>query len=279
MHRLIKWIGIGSGALVGLAVIAASVVWIAGGRVIYQIYDTPPSAFVSNRETADTEAGRRAALVRGCFQGCHGDGLEGAVFVDDLLFGRIVAPDLTRAFSDMSDEELDRVIRRGVRPDGRSTLVMPSASFYHLSDADLNNITAFIRGQPNTDGPTLEVRPGLLARFFILSNFFEPQAKVIQDEAPWMIGEPEQGRYLALTVCGECHGMDLQGLDFAPSLAAVIAYGPESFRRLMREGVALGDRQLELMSDVALGRFKYFTDAEIDALYTYLRTLANNQGS
>ncbi len=39
----------------------------------------------------------------------------------------------------------------------------------------------------------------------------------------------------------------------------------------MREGVALGGRELRLMSRVARGRFSAFTEQELDALFAYLQ--------
>jgi hypothetical protein len=52
------------------------------------------------------------------------------------------------------------------------------------------------------------------------------------------------------------------------------AFTPEAFARLMREGVGLGDRELGLMGLVARSSFRHFSDAEITALHTYLRSLA-----
>jgi hypothetical protein len=42
----------------------------------------------------------------------------------------------------------------------------------------------------------------------------------------------------------------------------------------MRTGVATGERQVGLMSQVARGRFVHFTDAEVDAIYDYLAARA-----
>ncbi len=273
--RILKWLGIGLGSILGLAALAAAVVWIAGGRILDRTYDHPVTTFVADPATADVEEGRRLAILRGCYDGCHGEGLAGQVFSDDWIFGRFVAPDLTRVFHEMSDAELDGVIRHGVRRDGRSTTIMPSASFHHLSDTDLNDITAFIRGQELTDGPALEVRPGLVARFFVWRQVFVPQAQRIEEGAPWLNAEPSYGAYLAITVCAECHAMDLRGMDdFTPSLAVAIAYSLDDFRRLMREGVPIGGRRLELMEEVALRRFKHFTDEEVGLLHDYLKSLA-----
>jgi mono/diheme cytochrome c family protein len=274
--RLFKWIGVGLGSLLGLAVVAAIVVWVAGGRITGRTYEMPDTTFVADPAAADIEEGRRLAILRGCFNGCHGDKLGGAVFVDDLAFGKFIAPDLTKAFRDMSDKELDSVIRHGVRRDGKSTILMPSASFHHLRDEDLNNIAAFIRSQDLSDGPELDARPRLVARFMILRGMFLPQAQQVRDKAPWLIDDDTEGRYLALTVCTECHGMDLRGYeDFSPSLVAAVAYSKESFRRLMREGVGVGDRDLGLMSEMAMKRFSHFTDDEIDSLHEYLQTLVD----
>ena len=279
MRRLLKWLGILLSGIVVLLLVAAAFVWIAGGRIIDKTYEQPPSAFVADPAAADIEEGKRLALLWGCYDGCHGEGLGGQVFNDDFLFGLVVAPDLTRVFAEMSDAELDRVIRHGVRRDGRSSLVMPSASFYSLKDEHLNNLVAFVRSEPRTDGPATEISAGILARLFIYIGEFVPQAEEIARGAPWIDDEaPDsavaRGKYLAMTACSECHGMDLSGFgDFSPSLAAAIAYSDDDFRRLMREGVGLGERELGLMGEVAVKRFSVMTDEEIRALHSYLRTL------
>jgi hypothetical protein len=59
-----------------------------------------------------------------------------------------------------------------------------------------------------------------------------------------------------------------------PTLAITMAYTAEEFQGFLRTGVALGGRELEMMSGLARGRYASFTDDEIDALHDYLRTLA-----
>ena len=81
------------------------------------------------------------------------------------------------------------------------------------------------------------------------------------------------GEYLAMNVCSECHGTDLQGFEgHTPPLAMVRAYDREQFGRLMSEGIGLGDRELGLMTEVALKRFSLLDDNEVDDLYAYLRS-------
>ncbi len=280
--KVLKWMGMVLGVLLALTAIAGGFVWVAAGNILEQTYPLPDTTFVATPGTANLAEGERLGRVRGCVDGCHGDGLSGNVFNDDFAFGRIVAPDLTRSFAEMSDAEIDLAVRHGIRRDGRSMTVMPSASFHHLSDTELNDLTAYIRSHQPGNGPELEVKVGPVARLFIWQGMFTPQAEQVRDEAPW-IDEADRrsphatGQYLALTVCGECHGLDLAGTEgFTPGLAVAIAYSREDFGRLMKEGKPIGDRELNLMREVAIGRFSYFTDAEIDALYGYLKSLASD---
>ena len=53
----------------------------------------------------------------------------------------------------------------------------------------------------------------------------------------------------------------------------VAAYSPEAFAQLMREGVALGGRNLKTMSPGHGNILSHLTDAEIAALYSYLHTM------
>lgn len=53
------------------------------------------------------------------------------------------------------------------------------------------------------------------------------------------------------------------------------AYAREDFTGLMRTGEPIGDRELELMKEVAVARFAHFADEEIAALYAYLQAFAS----
>jgi hypothetical protein len=58
-----------------------------------------------------------------------------------------------------------------------------------------------------------------------------------------------------------------------PDLRMVAGYERADFIRLMRTGRAAGDRELRMMSDVARGRYRHFTDDEIGAVYDYLHAV------
>jgi hypothetical protein len=67
-------------------------------------------------DLASIDEGRRLAVIRGCFGGCHGKQAEGMVMFDDPVIGRVVAPNLTAAVRQYSDTELATIIRTGLRP-------------------------------------------------------------------------------------------------------------------------------------------------------------------
>jgi mono/diheme cytochrome c family protein len=177
------------------------------------------------------------------------------------------------------------VIRHGIRPNGTSViLAMPSSMLYHLSDEDVGAIIAYLKTQAPGEQGLPDSRVGPLARLFLFyyKQSFGPilAAEQIDHDSPRLpssIDNPvANGRYLAMTVCSECHGDDLRGgpNGFAPSLALVAAYSLDDFRKLMRTGEAIGNRELGLMVRVAQARFSHFADLEIDRLHAYLQTLA-----
>jgi len=63
----------------------------------------------------------------------------------------------------------------------------------------------------------------------------------------------------------------LQHTYAVPTVA--ISVPPEAFTQLMREGVALGGRNLTTMSPWARKLLSHLTDSEIAALYSYLHTM------
>jgi mono/diheme cytochrome c family protein len=278
MKRLLRILARVAAAVAILVLLAVAAVYIASEGLLRRTYDVALAPVVVPADAASVAEGRRLATIRGCNDGCHGKGVSGGLLFDGpWYYGDMVAPDLTRVAATHTDAELARVIRHGVRKDGRSTFGMPSAMFFHLDDADLGRIIAFLRSLPAGSGPETDLRFGPLARLELVMKPHYAYATEIERDAPWatqaeLQGPDGRGRYLALTVCTECHGMNLKGSDdgSTPDLVAVGAYAPEQFARLMRDGVAVGERELPMMSGVARVRFSQFRDDEVRALYDFL---------
>ena len=77
-----------------------------------------------------------------------------------------------------------------------------------------------------------------------------------------------------MTSCTECHGLDLAGVDnpgmTTPSLSVVQAYSVGEFRRLLSDGVPIGDRELDLMALMSEKRFSHLTELEVEAIHAFL---------
>lgn len=279
MKRLLRWIGIAFGSVAALAVIAYAVVYVLSERILRRTYEVPTVALSIPTDPAAIAEGRRLATIRGCF-GCHGRQLEGTVMFDQPMIGRVVAPNLTAAVRKYTDSELVGILRHGVRPGGRSVMVMPAEAYALLTDEDLGRIIAFLKSLPAVEGPGPSLSLGPLGRIGVTTGEFKTVAQLIAETVPPPKATDEEaahGRYLARTICAECHGTSLRGdsnPDFtSPSLQLVAAYSPESFTQLMRAGTALGGRELKTMSPAARQRFSVLTDAEIAALFSYLHTM------
>jgi cytochrome c553 len=284
---ILKWFFIGLGAILGVALLGVLIVYILigidRGRTFEDVEGT--SVHIPNDEASITE-GARLARLRGCNGGCHGETINGAIFFDVPDGTRVVAPNLSLTARNYSTAELERMIRHGIRPDDTSVLVaMPSTMFYNLSDSDLGKIIAFLKSQDANDEQLPGTKVGPLARLFF---FYYKQmlgsimaAELIDHSAkridPATYEGAASGHYLSMTICTECHGDNLRGSPdgWTPTLALVAGYSIEDFRKLMREGIPTGDRELDVMAKVALSRFTNLSDAEIDNLHAYLQTLAS----
>jgi len=280
MTRALRWTGIAVGSLLGLAVLGYAIVYALSERVLRHTYPTPVIALNVPTDPQSIQEGRRLATVHGCVHDCHGKEMEGRVMFDDPKIAHIVAPNLTAAVHRYSDAQLALIIRNGIRPDGRSLIVMPAEAFTALTDSDLGLIIAFLKSLSPLPGPGPNIAMRPLGRLGVALGKFKPAAELISLTVlpPAATNqEAELGRYLARTVCAECHGTSLQGdvnPEFtSPDLRVVSAYTPETFARLMRTGVALGGRQLGVMSEQARNNLSQLTDSEISALYSYLHAM------
>jgi len=287
MHRALRWFRNALAVLVVVLLVAAATVYILSERIIRRTYDEPLVAIPIPRDSASIAEGGRLALIHGC-RGCHTKDLSGEWFEDEFLVARLAAPSLTLAAQDYTDEELVRIIRRGVRPDGRSVWAMSSEMFAPLTDADLGMIIAYIRSQSPPDGLPRTFTPGPLGRFAIATAEYIPAAVLVRETDSITASgyfpsgdEPNaRGAYLARTSCPECHNLALQGYPGdTPDLSIVAGYTPEQFAHFFATGEALGGRELRLMSEMARNRFSNFSDEEEAALYAYLVDRARTQAA
>lgn len=215
-----------------------------------------------------------------------------------LPFGDIysanLTPDRETGIGRHSDAELARVLRFGVRADGRAAFPLME---FQLSDEDLTGIVSYLRAQP---GMRHAVPEHQLTRFgkTLMAFFIAPAGPVTAPPVKSPAGATvERGAYLANNVssCVSCHtnrGSNgaLVGPPFAggqrmdvaadptkvfvtpnltpdPATSHVVGWSEETFLARFRAG------ELIPGTPMPWGAFARFTDDDLRAIYRYLRSL------
>jgi cytochrome c553 len=268
--RIVAW-SAGTAAvlvLLGFAVIFGLSEW-----RMRRAYEAPLVPLHAARP-ADPVAGEHWARLVGCLSGCHGDeGEGGREHIEGIVTH--TAPTLSDVLPSYSDAELARLIRYGVKRDGRSAIGMTSYTFWPLGDREIADIVARLRQLPATPPLPRRLDLTLRGRVALVTGVWKVSAAQVDRTIPRWGELPrrtpfERGRYLASVICSECHGLDFRGiaLEGAPSLVVVAAYDPGQFRTLIRENRAIGGRRIDPMGwTPGVG----FSDEEIGDLYAFLR--------
>jgi cytochrome c553 len=288
--KVLKWIGVAVGTLVGLAVVALTVVYFASQSKIGRSYTIPAETFAANPDSATLERGRHLTTSVSACVGCHGPGLAGKQMIDAPVFATVAASNLTTGRGGVgakyTDALLERAIRHGVNADGRSIAIMPAAHYNRLSDEDVRAIIAYVKSVPPVDNELKAFSAGPISRAITLSGAPFFQASIIAHErahlgAPAAGVTADYGDYLvSIAACRECHGPDLAGSEMpdgsgrkTPNLTptGLAAYTEAAFFTAIREG----KRPLGVPIDTLMPWREYrgMTDAELQAIWLYLRSV------
>lgn len=209
-----------------------------------------------------------------------------------------VTPDRDTGLGTWAQDDFVRAMRDGEAPDGRHLFpAFPFASFTGMTDPDLADLWAYLRTIPAIAAPNrdheLDAPFGWRFLLPLWTSLYLEQGPLIDDperSASW-----NRGRYLveALAHCGECHtprdllgGMDrdrwLAGTADGPEGGSVPnitpdpetgigAWSDDAIRRVLRSGMLPdGDFVGGAMAEAGES-FRHLTDADLDAIVTYLR--------
>lgn len=250
-------------------------VWLLSEAIVDRRYTLPRSLVVADSTTAGIQRGARLMRLAGC-TGCHGPDLQGKRLRQPIS---IRASNLRGLTPGYSDEDFDRAIRRGLRPDASSLWVMPSQAYVYVRDTDIAAILGYLRSLTPA-GPIIPPPQfDSAARQKIARADLQPAADLAEEQMPAMDLGPHYsgGRYIAMFACGACHGTELTGSPDggAPDLNVVERYTRSQFFNLMRKGWSADGRRLGAMAPLARQRFHTFQDWEIAPLYAYLAARAN----
>jgi mono/diheme cytochrome c family protein len=290
MKKILKWIGIILGSLIGLVVIGAFIVITSTNSRLNKQYTIPVETIPIPTDEASIAIGAHWADMH-C-RLCHGDDLSGGEFFNDPQLGYVDAPNLTSGQggigSDYTDEDWIRAVRHGVKKNGTSVFIMPSNDFYYLSDEHLGSIIAYMKALPPVDNEIREPNLSLMAKLLYAAGAFGDllYAETIQHNvrppAPVIGNTVEYGEYLVNAHgCKSCHGENLAGKQpaepgapFAPNLTPggeLVGWSEADFFTTLRTGITpSGHEMTDSMPWIGLGKM---TDDEMSAVWMYLEVL------
>ncbi len=285
----IKWPGMLLSSLLGLMLLATSVVAAMG---FYKLKVPPYQYTVADVEVVVTtdQIARGEQLAYLCID-CHSstgelplDGSRDNLSTEEVPIGILYATNLTPGgpLADWTDGEIIRAIREGVDKNGRPLFAMTSEPFSHLSDSDVHALIAYLRSQPVVNRELPERDLNILAALLVGANLAPTAAQppiTVEIIAP-PVNTVEYGQYLVLTSgCRDCHGLDLAGppnpfVPNGPNLTmAMPNWSEEQFMTFLRSGVNNYGRQVDSKQMPWTSYSRAFSDADLRDMYRYLSKL------
>lgn len=294
-RRLIRFLTITLGALVGLVMAAIIVIYAVSELQLRKTYQFDVTSPPIPSDAASIERGHHLATAVSMCVACHSASLDspnlaGNVFLD-IPPVQLTAPNLTKGAGGIaghySDADWVRTLRHGVRPDGSPLLFMPTQSLYNLSDTDLAAIIAYVKSMPPVDNEPPRTQLYLLGRTLLAAGQLQLPAEVVDHNAP-RVEAPQPGRtvaygrYLtAISTCRDCHGANLSGGPIdepgappAPNLTPageLKGWSEADFIRTLRTGIR--PTGVQLREPMPWQIAAQMADDELSAIYRYLQSL------
>jgi len=286
----------------GRALVVVLILVFGGGGVIaYALHkaqqrmdrrlEIPAYSFQIPSSAEAVERGRYLFSTRGCVD-CHGADGAGRAFIDDgsmRVKGANISPGPGSVVAKYAPADWERVLRHGVKPDGRPVLIMPSEDYNRLTDADLGALVAYIQQLPPASGGAAElVLPLPLRVLYGLGQIPDAASIIDHQRKPSMpVAEGvtvEHGAYVS-AMCIGCHGERLSGgkipggpPDWPPAPNLTPGEGSimpryadaQALTAMMRQGKRPDGTAIAVMP---FDSFKHITNTDVAALHLYLKSL------
>jgi hypothetical protein len=280
-------LGIAVAAVAGFAGVQSS----AYDTSLEKAYDVPVPTVARSTDPQVIARGKHVVeAIAGCTSAdCHGADLGGGRTVEMGPLGRFTGPNVSSGGLGVaySDGELARLIRHGIKRDGRSVQFMPVQDFRWLPDDDVAAAISYLRSAPAVERPN-----GPIA-FTTLAKVLDRRGLVVLDVArridhrnyeppPPPAPTAAYGRFLA-NGCTGCHGEHLSGgripgapssipipLDLTPHEDGLARWTFADFDRALTVGEKPSGQKLDPFMPAGLARLD---DTEKHALWAYLQSI------
>lgn len=254
-------------------------------------YDVPPMAITKSDDPAVIARGEHLskAIAACSAKDCHGADYSGGRFIDMGPVGTFAGPNITNVLPAYSDGELARLIRHGIKNNGRSVCFMPVGDFDWLPDEDVKAIVSYARTVKPSDkasagatnvktlGKVLDRKEKIA--FDIARRIDHGKIEIAPPPSP----TPAYGKFLA-RLCTGCHGEHLSGgkipgapasmavpLNLTPDATGLAGWTYDDYAKMLETGNRKNGKPLDKM--MAVDSFREMDDTERHALFSYLQTL------
>lgn len=252
-----------------------------------------PTLARSSDEAVVTRGKHLAESVGACASAdCHGADLAGGKPIAMGPLATLTGPNITgggKRAGGYTVPELARLVRHGVKRDGRGVAFMPVHEISWLPDDDLVAIGSYLATVPSVDKADGETRVGLLGKLldrqgklvFDVARHIEQTPR--SDDVPRPEPTARYGAFLA-RACTGCHGDGLSGgkipgtpssvpipANLTPHAGALGPWSFDDFQRLLATGVKRDGKRLDPF--MPLDAVSRLDDIEKKALWAYLRSL------
>jgi mono/diheme cytochrome c family protein len=299
--RRVKMVAKWTGGTIGVLIAGLAVAVLAREN---RTFDVPAVATHVSQDPAVIARGRYLAFGPAHCVECHGapDHRDDAARDRIPLTGGVemrlpvgtfrppnITPDVETGIGRYSDEDLARILRHGVRPDGRA--VLPFMAFGDIAEDDLDAIISFLRAQQPVHHVVKPSEANVLGRVvkaFLISPK-GPTMAVRKSVPP--APTPEYGDYLTHSVanCVGCHTkMDMRtgkaiGAPFAGGME-IDGFVTPNLTPDPRWGWIASWPEEVFVARIHLGRqragspmpwdgFRGMSDDDLRAIFRYLRTV------
>ncbi|HEX6227181.1 MAG TPA: cytochrome c [Chryseolinea sp.] len=288
--KILKWIGY---VLVTIVLLFAAFYLkarISTERRLSKKYDVILQPFNLKTDSAIVQEGHRIMLTKGC-AACHGEHLQGKVWLDDAMLGQVITPNLTKGKGglprDYNTSDWLRSLKHGIRRDSTPLRIMPSHEISHLGEEDMNALIAYLSQIEPVDNVLPETRLGVLA--YILTDLGKilliPADSIDHNRTLTKHVDREVnakfGEYLA-TNCAGCHRKNMKGgppvAPGFPVVADISSTGnpgkwtEDQFIQTLKTGSTPEGKKLN-PSEMPWMAFKNYSDDEMKAIFLYLKSM------
>lgn len=299
MRKVLKWVGIALGGLLGLVVLAV-IGLLVYGELSYKPRHADRPTFAIKADTSPAGVARGEYLVTkvmGCMGACHSpkDGTPLSGVSQALAIGPIeivmTAPNLTSdpetGLGKWTDAEIARAIREGIDKDNVELVIMPAFNYHEVSDADISSIVGYLRSMKPVVRPLPPFSANAVGKAALALQIFMPKSAGVPITAPKVSPEPgtvAYGEYMThMAGCRDCHGLGLNG-GYLPgegpgSLPAsnltpageLATWTEADFVKAIHSGVRPGGRPIA--ESMPWKEYGGMTDADLGSIFKYLKSL------